>query len=114
IVPRGNEAPTLPVALGVGVDRSDDDCTTADDIGPGDTALQRILDQPAADALPGIASIDRKLPDQKTRNGIRRPSGADRTWGAVRLDDARCEAIIADHGAVIVNDQDASEPTGLV
>ncbi|ODR88474.1 hypothetical protein [Sinorhizobium alkalisoli] len=38
IAPRGDEAPALPVAIGFGVDRPDDDGAAADDLGSGDAA----------------------------------------------------------------------------
>lgn len=114
IVPRRNKTPALPVALRIGVDSPDDDGTTADDIGAGDTALQRILDQSASDTLPGIAAINGELPDQKARDRIRWSSGPDRARCAVRLDDARRQPVVADNSAIVMNDQDAGKPTCLV
>jgi len=49
VVARGNEPPALPVALGLRVDRPDDDGAAADDVRPGEAAVQGILDQPATD-----------------------------------------------------------------
>ncbi|MER8427048.1 hypothetical protein [Mesorhizobium sp. M1403] len=76
IVSRGNEAPALPVALGLSVDRTHHHRATADDVGAGDAAMQRVLDQAAADALSGIAVVDGELSDQQPGNRIGRPAGA--------------------------------------
>ncbi|MER8672329.1 hypothetical protein NKH45_35725, partial [Mesorhizobium sp. M1156] len=75
IVSRGNEAPALPVALGLSVDRPHHHRATADDVGASDAAMQRVLEA-AADALSGIAVVDGELSDQQPGNRIGRPAGA--------------------------------------
>lgn len=114
IVPRGNEAPALPIALGLGVDRPHHHCAAADDVGAGDAAMQRVLDQAAADALSGIAMVDGELSNQQAGDRIGRASGADGARCAVWLDHARREAVIADDCSLIVNDQDAGKAADLV
>ncbi len=114
IVPGTDEAPTLPIAFGFSIDRPDDSGTAADDLGSSDTAAQRILDQSAADTLSGVMLIDRKLSNEEARNGVRRTPGADRTRRAVWLDHAWCDPVIADNGAVVVNDENTGEAARLI
>ncbi|WP_189478955.1 hypothetical protein [Mesorhizobium sp. M1E.F.Ca.ET.063.01.1.1] len=67
----------MPVALGVGVDRPHNHRAAADDVGAGDAAMQRVLDQAAADAFSGIAMVDGELSDQQAGDRVGRASGAD-------------------------------------
>ena len=114
IVPRRYKPPVLPVTLGIGVDRPDDHGATADDIGPGDATPQSILDQPASNAPAGVAPIDGELSDQETRDRIRGSSGPDRARRAVRLEDARRQAVVADHRSAVVDHQDAGKTASLI
>lgn len=68
VVSRSDKA--LPVAFSFRGDRPDNNRAAADDFGPGNAASQRVLDQPAADPLPGIAMIN-KLSDQEAGDWVR-------------------------------------------
>ncbi|MGT2467768.1 hypothetical protein ACVOMV_27400 (plasmid) [Mesorhizobium atlanticum] len=58
--------------------------------------------------------VDGELSDQQAGDRVGRASGADGARRAVWLDYARPEAVIADDCPLVVNDQDAGEPAGLV
>lgn len=114
VVSRRDKTPTLPVALGLGVDRPHPHRASADDVGAGDAATKRVLDQAGRCTLSSIAVVDRELANQQAGDQIGRASGSDGARRAVWLDDARRKGVIADDCSLVVNDQDAGEPADLV
>ena len=77
-------------------------------------ALQSMFHQARADPHPSPFEICGKLTQQQARHGIGRLASTDRTRQNVRDDRGRCEPIVADDAASLMNDQHGRETLLLV
>jgi hypothetical protein len=96
------------------VDGVDDERSPSNQARGRDAAIQGMLYKTSPDALSRPGYVRRKLPQKKTRNWIRRLTGADFTREARRYNGCRREAVITDDPPSIMHDHYSREALLLV
>lgn len=109
VVPRRQKAAPLPEVGGAIIERVDDERATANQYSASDRSDQRVPQKAGPDTSAGPGFIRRELAEQEARDGIGRLSRPDG-----RDDRGRCQTVVPDHAAAIMDDHDNREAFSLI
>lgn len=114
VVFRRQKTAALPELRRLRIDGIDHQRASAHELSSLDAALERMLEQPRTDAPTCPNRVSGQLAEKETGNGIWWLTCPNRTRQYRRNDGRRCNTVVADDTAIIVDDHDGGKALLLV